>query len=174
MITFKHNIWREIMKQVFLQAMLLLTLASVSTVYAGELNIPHNFSRGTPAIAAEVNENFSAIETEVDDNHGRISNIEATNTAQQSQIDELDTRVSALENSATNAPAAETIGTLEIVDPFAQHDVLELSLGVTNTSPDPTSDRMLSEPVMGRISLALQVSSGSDINNLIRDMVRST
>ncbi len=39
---------------------------------ASPVQIPNSFSSGTPAVAAEVNENFSAVQTAVDDNDQRI------------------------------------------------------------------------------------------------------
>lgn len=43
---------------------------------AGELTIPNTFTSGTEARAAEVNANFTAVETEVDDNDSRITVLE--------------------------------------------------------------------------------------------------
>lgn len=40
---------------------------------ASSVNIPNNFTAGTPARAAEVNENFSAIESAINDNDVRIT-----------------------------------------------------------------------------------------------------
>lgn len=47
-----------------------------STIYtsAQDLTIPHTFSADTPAVAAQVNANFNAIKTEVDNNNTRITN----------------------------------------------------------------------------------------------------
>lgn len=42
---------------------------------AGNVTIPNTFTSGTPAVAAEVNANFSALETAVNDNDSRITNI---------------------------------------------------------------------------------------------------
>ena len=44
----------------------------LSTSWAGDLTIPNAFVAGTPAVAADVNANFSAVEAEVDDNNNRI------------------------------------------------------------------------------------------------------
>ena len=45
-------------------------------VSASELTIPNSFSAGTPAIAAEVNENFDAVAVAVNDNNARIAAME--------------------------------------------------------------------------------------------------
>ena len=44
-----------------------------SAAMAGPVTIPTTFSSGTPAMAAEVNGNFTAVKTAVDDNDGRIT-----------------------------------------------------------------------------------------------------
>ena len=47
---------------------------------AAEVTIPNEFVAGTAAVAAEVNENFEALETGVNDNHQRISTLEGAGT----------------------------------------------------------------------------------------------
>jgi hypothetical protein len=49
-----------------------LLLSATSSVWAGPVDIPNQFQAGTPAIAAEVNANFSAVEAAVDDNAQQI------------------------------------------------------------------------------------------------------
>lgn len=49
----------------------LLTLVA-SPVLASEVTIPNEFSAGTAAKAAEVNANFNAVKTGVDDNYARL------------------------------------------------------------------------------------------------------
>ncbi len=60
---------------------------------AGTLTIPHTFAAGTKAVAAEVNANFTATKTAVDDNDSRIaalaarvSTLEGELTALQGQL----------------------------------------------------------------------------------------
>lgn len=50
-----------------------LTLC-LGPAWAGNVTLPYTFTDGTPAVAAEVNANFIAVETAVDDNDTRISN----------------------------------------------------------------------------------------------------
>jgi len=45
-----------------------------SQVFAGEVALPNTFSANTPAIADEVNANFTAVKTAVDDNNVQIGN----------------------------------------------------------------------------------------------------
>lgn len=49
-----------------------LSLWAASSAWAGPMDTPNQFQAGTPALAAEVNENFQAVETAVDDNDQRI------------------------------------------------------------------------------------------------------
>ena len=75
----------------FLAAAITVTMGmSGNLVYASDLTVPHTFSAGTPAVAAEVNENFTAVETAVDDNHTQISDILNTISALQNRIDTLE------------------------------------------------------------------------------------
>jgi hypothetical protein len=62
----------------------------LSGANAGEVTGLTTFTTGTPAKAAEVNGNFNAVKTAVDDNHARIN-------ALQTGIAAIDTRVTALE-----------------------------------------------------------------------------
>lgn len=48
----------------------------VGVVWAGSVTLPNTFTAGTTARAAEVNANFTAVKTAVDDNHTRITRLE--------------------------------------------------------------------------------------------------
>jgi hypothetical protein len=50
---------------------ILLSLSSAAI--AAELTIPETFSKGAPANADQVNANFTAVKTAVDDNNARIN-----------------------------------------------------------------------------------------------------
>ncbi|MEZ5465773.1 MAG: hypothetical protein R3F22_11255 [Lysobacteraceae bacterium] len=63
-----------------------LSALAALPVTAGDLTLPHSFSAGTPAVAAEVNANFDAVETAVDDNDARIAALEALVVSLQSQV----------------------------------------------------------------------------------------
>ena len=54
--------------------------------WSAELTIPNTFIANQPAIAAEVNSNFSAVEASVDDNNGRIAALEAIVSTLQTQV----------------------------------------------------------------------------------------
>lgn len=70
-----------------------LTLLSSSIitlpVIAGDLDIPTQFTAGTPAVAADVNDNFNAVKTAVDDNAADIRNILNTLNTMQNFITEV-------------------------------------------------------------------------------------
>ncbi len=69
---------------------LILVIASLCTIstatLAGPVTIPNNFSADTPAVAAEVNANFSVVKTAVDDNDSRIAALEASITSLQNSL----------------------------------------------------------------------------------------
>ncbi len=50
----------------------------LNTAVASSVTIPNTFTSGTPAVAAEVNGNFTAIKNGVDDNNNRIKAIETS------------------------------------------------------------------------------------------------
>jgi hypothetical protein len=52
-------------------------LLIVPTAWSADLTIPHSFTSGAKAMASEVNTNFKALETEVNDNDSRIADLEA-------------------------------------------------------------------------------------------------
>lgn len=58
---------------------LLIVGSSLGLVYAGTVTIPNDFTAGTTASADEVNGNFTAVKTAVDDNDSRISTLESGN-----------------------------------------------------------------------------------------------
>ena len=64
-----------------------LTLTQIAM--AGPVNTPNTFTSGTPAIAAEVNDNFAAVETAVNDNDARIVQLTAENAALTERIDNV-------------------------------------------------------------------------------------
>jgi hypothetical protein len=54
-----------------------LGMALSTALIAGSVTLPNSFTAGTPARASEVNANFSAVATAVNDNHNRITAIES-------------------------------------------------------------------------------------------------
>ncbi len=56
-----------------LTALAVVVLSSICVVNTGKVTIPHEFNVGEKAVAAEVNENFSAAKTAVDENNYRIN-----------------------------------------------------------------------------------------------------
>ena len=54
-----------------------LAILATTSALAGEVEIQNEFTAGTRALAAEVNANFDAVETAVNDNHSRIAILES-------------------------------------------------------------------------------------------------
>lgn len=122
------------------------------TVQAGSVTVPHTFTAGSPAVAAEVNANFSAVETAVDDNDARIAALEAalaslqgTVTAQAATITSLQATVTAQAATTTDLQTTVTAQatTIEALDAeisgLTENSVLGLSpyLVITSDSRGP-------------------------------------
>ena len=80
------------MKHTYIYLLSAVFSLMVSQVLAGGVTIPNTFTAGTPAKAAEVNDNFNAVKTSVDDNDARIN----SNT---SNISNHETRITANETN---------------------------------------------------------------------------
>jgi len=52
---------------------IIMLFVHITSTYAGEVTVPHTFQAGTPAVAAEVNQNFAAVETAINDNAADIT-----------------------------------------------------------------------------------------------------
>lgn len=74
-----------------IRALALSTLLGASAVSATDVIIPNTFQPNTPAVADDVNENFEAFETAVDDNDARIATLIAELNTLQSQVGTLQT-----------------------------------------------------------------------------------
>jgi len=89
--------------------LLIVACMSVLTGLAqsSNLTVPNTFSPNTPARAAEVNANFNAVKTAVNDNNARLDAIEAllvsmqnTITAQEAEINQLKLDLAVVENNS--------------------------------------------------------------------------
>ncbi len=76
--------------QCLIQGTLLVCVSIISTAaLAGTVIIPNTFSSGTAAVAAEVNANFNAVKTEVDDNASEIYVIKEQVAVMADDVDNL-------------------------------------------------------------------------------------
>ncbi|MEW6434448.1 MAG: hypothetical protein AB1730_23350 [Myxococcota bacterium] len=83
-----------------------LVIAGIAV--AGNVTLPNTFQPNTPARAAEVNANFAAVKTAVDDNSAQISTLATRLTAAEVAGAALDTRVAAAETSITDLRTRST------------------------------------------------------------------
>lgn len=60
-----------------LKSLLISTLVVTAVAFGSSVTIPYSFTAGTTARASEVNTNFAAVKTAVDDNDARITAIQA-------------------------------------------------------------------------------------------------
>jgi hypothetical protein len=82
----------------------LLSLAVVATVaFGSNVTLPFTFTAGTTARAADVNANFTAVKTAVDDNNARITALQTSLTTLQGTVTTLQAQVTALQ-----VPPAQT------------------------------------------------------------------
>jgi hypothetical protein len=77
----------------------ILTLILIPSAHATDVTIPNSFQSGATARSSEVNANFSAVETAVDDNHSRIAELESTVSTLLETITTLQNRITELEES---------------------------------------------------------------------------
>ena len=88
------------------------------SLYAGSVSIPNSFTAGEPAVAAEVNANFDAVKTAVDDNDSRIATLEATIASLQETVAAQATTISNLQNNISSVQSNSVLaldGSLQLV-----------------------------------------------------------
>lgn len=138
-------------------ALLLLTCSA----QAGVLTVPNSFTSGTPAVATEVNQNFTAVKTEVDDNDGRIALLEAT-------LATLQTTITSLQNTVT-AQAATITNLQSQLATVNNSNVMALNPYLTvDTSSDPRGPLLQFSSVnMQLINGTGSTASANGLGNLI-------
>jgi len=84
----------------------LIVLINTFNVFASDVNIPNIFVANQPAVASEVNGNFTAVKSAVDDNNTRLEALESLVTQLQNDltsanntINSLNSRLLAVENN---------------------------------------------------------------------------
>jgi hypothetical protein len=116
-----------------------LGLSIFTSAHAGEVTIPNTFTSGTPAVAAEVNANFTAVKTAVDDNDTRI---DANGSEIAANTGEIDTNAADIADlTATQAATPRTWHQILTTDRFQlvmnDEAVLDRETGlVWDRSPD--------------------------------------
>ncbi|HEX9626637.1 MAG TPA: hypothetical protein VGA00_06840 [Acidiferrobacterales bacterium] len=107
---------------------------------AGEVTLPHSFSAGTPAVAAEVNANFTAVKGAVDDNDQRLTTVETTKQDRVTGTCTVGGSVRAV-NANGSVVCQHNVGigyqnsTVNVVTPIAQ--ALQTVAMVSMTAPGP-------------------------------------
>lgn len=97
--------------QTRLCALVLVSPFAASVAMASDVTVPFTFTANTPAVAAQVNANFSAFETAVDDNAADIASLQATINAMQVTLATQQSALSNLQTTVNNQQA--TITTLQ-------------------------------------------------------------
>ena len=129
-------------------AMSLLLVSMSAPVFAGNVTIPNTFSSGTPAVAAEVNANFNAVASEINDNDGRITtnsteiaNLKATITSLQNTITTLQNQLAAVQGNSVLALDGNLVYTVDAYGyPTAQFTGINVQVvngtGTTDGAPN--------------------------------------
>ncbi|MEW6433250.1 MAG: tail fiber domain-containing protein [Myxococcota bacterium] len=113
-----------------------------ATALASSVTIPYSFTPGSPARAADVNANFSAVKASVDDNHTRLQTAEGQVGTLQGNVTTLQGNITALQSD---------VGTLQSTVSTLQSTVGTLNTSVTtlnsttwrrggNTGTNPATD----------------------------------
>ncbi len=116
-------------------AVLCLVLGSYG-VAAAELTVTNEFSSGTPAVAAEVNQNFNDVEAAVNDNDTRINAVETDVLNNATDIGVLQSALDALTTRVENLESAPEPATGVSVQSYFATDLVFLSNSGALSIPD--------------------------------------
>lgn len=125
-----------------------LTLFIPNQSIADSFTIPNTFQAGTPAVAAEVNENFSAIKYLVDDNYERIDSLEDSIINNYEHIDSLEDSIIDIINFVNISPSTNTV--------LGQKALFRNTTGIQNTA---VGFNALYENRSGESNVAIGMSS---------------
>jgi hypothetical protein len=104
---------------------------------AGNVTLPHVFQPNTPARASEVNANFNAVKTAVDDNDARLTSVEATASGVQTAVSTLQGTVTTTQNSLSSLQTAVANQAVDIAT--LQASFTNLTTRVTTLEQAPCS-----------------------------------
>jgi len=101
-------------------------------INATELTVPNTFSSGTPAVAADVNANFDAVKSAVDDNDSRLVAVEAMLVSMQASLNTANETIASLQAELNTVQANEVLnlGGIVTVGPDANGYQTVLFTGV--------------------------------------------
>lgn len=113
---------------------LVLVMGSVSGVaaLADEVDIPNEFTAGTPAVADEVNENFSAVELAIDDNAQQLTSLSNATDALESEVDAL---------QAENTSLTQLLQSLALET--SVNPSIDTTISINDTEPQAGSDALV-------------------------------
>jgi len=77
----------------------------LNSVLASGVTIPNTFTSGTPAVAAEVNGNFGAVKTSINDNDSRITALETVISSLQASLNAANAKITTLQSKMTAVQA---------------------------------------------------------------------
>ena len=121
-----------------------ILIAVVAPLQASSLSIPNSFTAGTPAVAAEVNGNFTAVQTAVDDNDTRIAALEAALATLQADLVSANADITSLQSTVTSQ--SSDIASLQSTVTSQSSDIASLQsdlIAVNNTIATLQSNSVL-------------------------------
>lgn len=104
---------------------LLVMLLSKTVALASEVTIPNSFTGGTRALATQVNANFSAVATGVNDNNSRIAALEMALATLQSDLATANSTISTMQNQLS----AINTSNIMALEPYVSVDTLNDARG---------------------------------------------
>jgi len=137
-----------------------------STAWAGALTIPNTFTAGSPAVAADVNANFTAAKTAVDDNNTRITANTASAATNASNITANASAITTLQNAVLvrTINVSPVIGGGGVIDAVASGNALIAAVGAITGSSASNQFTVKLEP--GTYDLVAQTLTLPDGVNL--------
>ncbi len=127
--------------------------ALAAPAFAASVDTPNTFSAGTPAIAAQVNQNFQALKTAVNDNDSRISAMESALASLRAELSGTNSTIADLEAELTAANGV--IASLDTKLTEAGDATTNLEVKLTSANAVITSLRKDLDAVEGNSVLAL-------------------
>ncbi len=102
----------------FLFVCSLMAAMAPTPASGSDITIPNTFQSGTPAVAAEVNANFTAVESAVDDNDSRIAALESAVSALQATVASQASTIATLQNNLAAVQSSQVMA----LDPYLTVD----------------------------------------------------
>jgi len=154
---------RKYIKSTTLTVLLAAIVAS-SGLQASRVSIPNTFTSGTKAVAQDVNSNFTAVKSSVDDNDSRITSNTSSITSNTSSITSNTSSITSNASSITSNTSSITSNTGNIASQATRIGKFEagsISVSMTGLQDDNTEEATcVYRKSAGRVYLKAGASNG--------------